>query len=41
MEGEGQEREGIKDSKGRIGDGMVRVGGKTEWDDAFLLYFPL
>jgi hypothetical protein len=32
---------GDKDSNRRIGDGIVRVRGRTEWEEAFLLYFPL
>jgi hypothetical protein len=32
---------GDKDSNRRIADGIVRVGGRTEWEKAFLLYFPL
>jgi hypothetical protein len=32
---------GDKDSNRRIGDGIVSVGGRTKWEEAFLLYFPL
>jgi hypothetical protein len=32
---------GDKDSDRRKGDGIVRVGGRTEREEAFPLYFPL
>jgi hypothetical protein len=32
---------GDEDSNRRIGNGIVRVGGRTEWEEAFPLYFPL